>query len=280
MSRNKYEDTGAADQTCDCCGGQFRSYKVGQYFTAGLNGDLTICHDCAEDFAEERKDEQKTTELKLTDTLPAEEFQALQDYCKLHRVFAFVPADEQIKDPSDVREFFAACHRLLAFHPDTRFPDCTDDKGQQIFDSETAAQLEICLRQCFSICQHEDVDIYRLSLDEFKDAHPATPASVPKPAPVMPAPSEPAKQAAQILNQWGVRASYEPFDNTIAIECEGTCGWLFGTANENWSGDFYTETGNGRPDNSIELALWSTSKDPLAIARSIVNGIMDNTGQP
>lgn len=51
-----------------------------------------------------------------------------------------------------------------AFHPDTRFSEYADDKGDDLFTDRQALTLELQMDQCFNICKVFGVDIYGMAL--------------------------------------------------------------------------------------------------------------------
>lgn len=160
-------DTDVNTRTCDCCGGEFYSDDVIGVYQAVVDNPsarLGLCDDCIDDLPKELQDE-----VQHSDTVPAEQWPALVEHCKLHRILAFIPAEEQINELEDVEDFFDALSTFLNWHPDTRFEDYEHVKtGAKVFtDRDDAKALDACMTRCGVVCDRvtkQTADVYDMAM--------------------------------------------------------------------------------------------------------------------
>ena len=86
--------------------------------------------------------------------------------------YSIVPKSVQTME--DVYAFIDFVTRVLGggFHPDTDFTDyiarTNNGTTHRIFNERVAARYNKMLDQAFNICNHADVDIYKIAIDMFR----------------------------------------------------------------------------------------------------------------
>lgn len=153
-------------ETCDCCGGEFYPENVLRVGNDGEKGErLNLCEECVEEAPEHI-----AQYLRESDQIPESHWAELEEHCKRERVLAFIPANEQINNEQDVREFFAALTKLLVWHPETPFLDYVDANGIALFrEGGDHLKLDECMARTFEVCDKiskHKVDAYEIGFEE------------------------------------------------------------------------------------------------------------------
>lgn len=183
--RNLNEENHQSDDEtdfCDCCGGEFDHRDLLKVYAIAPDGkvmadvkeiqvaggitlpaEIRICEDCQQDADDDF--------MKGDDTVPIEKWQEFIEWSYLQHVLAFIPAEEQLCDEHDVREFCAALTKILIWHPETSFDQYENQHtGKRIFSDEDAKELDKCIERCEEVCERLSkgnvCDFYEIGFQE------------------------------------------------------------------------------------------------------------------